>query len=75
MIFQMASAVFALLAAFAWGLSAIGRIDPPHVGWGGVISKDDPFIKGIVRSAKLNQAGAAFAAFSAVFGACVTYLT
>jgi len=66
---QLASAVFGILAAIAWGASAMGRTKTPTAGWGGAVSDQDPFIKDLMRSNALNRWGAAFAAIAAFLSA------
>lgn len=72
---QLASAVFGILAAIAWGASAVGRTKTPTVGWGGIVTDQDPFIQAITRSNILNRWGAGFAAFSALLSAGATTLS
>jgi hypothetical protein len=68
----LASALFGILAALAWAMSAIEQVPTPSAGWGGPVSSDDPFIKAFNRSALCNRWGAGFAALSAFLGALST---
>lgn len=72
---QLASAVFGILAAIAWGASAVGHTKTPTVGWGGVVSDQDPFIKDVMRANALNRWGAGFAAIAAFLSAGATVLS
>lgn len=66
---QLSSAALGILAAIAWGLSAIGKVPSPSSGWGGPVSNDDPFIKALNRAACYNRYGAGFAAAAAMLSA------
>ena len=71
---QMLSAIFAFLAAVAWGLSAMGKVSPPSVGWGGLGSEAQDFMRAFNRSARLNKLGAGFAGASAALSAISTLI-
>jgi hypothetical protein len=63
------SAFSGLLAAGFWFASALGDVSPPGVGWGGVISPNDPFFKAFSNAMKRNRWGAGFAGISALCAA------
>lgn len=68
-VMQLGSAALGILAAIAWGFSAIGSVPPPSSGWGGLVADDDPFINALNRAASYNRLGAGFAAGAAILSA------
>jgi len=71
---EMLLAALAFSAAVAWGLSAMGKVSPPIVGWGGLGSEGQGFMKAFNRSARLNKLGAGFAGASAALSAISTLI-
>lgn len=64
---NVGTAVAAALAAFYWFRSAAFKLPDLTVGWGGVMSKDHPWLTATARVAQLNQWGAIWAGVSALF--------
>ena len=63
--FELASAVFALIAAGFWFWSASGEVPPLRMYWDRA-PDDDPFKVAIEKGVKLNRIAALFSGLSAL---------
>ena len=61
---QLASLISAFIAAFFWFWSAARRFPSMSVGYGGAVSKDDPFLVALVGAARFNRWAAFFSGIS-----------
>jgi hypothetical protein len=59
------AAVCAFIAAVFWLRSASTRIPQLQIEWGGV-TNDDPFVRAMERTAKMNQIAALFSGLAAI---------